>query len=114
MSGLWFLTARSTLAGAMFFPPAVMIRCFFRSVMRRKPSASAEPMSPVCSQPSTMVSAVASGFLKYPLKTNGPRKRISPSEATLCSMGGTTLPTLPSLTAPSRFAWVATVASVMP
>ena len=44
----------------MFLPPAVMMMSFIRSVIARKPSASSVPTSPVCSQPSTMVSAVLS------------------------------------------------------
>ena len=48
----------------MFLPPAVMIRSFFRSVIRRKPSSSISPTSPVRSQPSSVsAAAVASGSL---------------------------------------------------
>ena len=48
----------------MFFPPAVMMMSFLRSVIVRYPSASSVPTSPVCSQPSvSTVAAVASGFL---------------------------------------------------
>jgi len=44
---------------------AVTIRSFLRSVMKRKPSESIVPMSPVANQPSgRKTSAVASGFLK--------------------------------------------------
>ena len=51
--------------GAMFMPPAVTMRSFFRSVMKRNPSSSIFPMSPVANQPSARkTSAVASGFLK--------------------------------------------------
>ena len=51
--------------GAMFMPPAVTIRSFLRSVMKRKPSSSTRPMSPVWNQPPlSNTSAVASGCLK--------------------------------------------------
>ena len=39
--------------GAMFMPPAVTMRSFFRSVMKRNPSSSKRPMSPVANQPSS-------------------------------------------------------------
>jgi len=55
----WF----SISEGVMFLPPAVMMMSFIRSVMVTNPSSSMEPTSPVCSQPSTMVSAVFSGLL---------------------------------------------------
>ena len=38
--------------GAMLMPPAVTIRSFFLSVVKRKPSESIVPMSPVANQPS--------------------------------------------------------------
>ena len=47
----------------MFLPPAVMMMSFLRPVILMKPSESISPMSPVCSQPSTIVSRVASSFL---------------------------------------------------
>ena len=51
--------------GAMFMPPAVTMRSFFRSVMNRNPSSSIRPMSPVANHPSDRnTSRVASGFLK--------------------------------------------------
>ena len=57
-------SAFSIGCGAMFLPPAVMIRSFLRSVICRKPSASISPMSPVWNQPSgSIASAVASGLL---------------------------------------------------
>ena len=57
------LTRPSIGWGAMFFPPAVTIRSFFRSVILRKPSGSISPMSPVWNVPSaSSTSAVASGF----------------------------------------------------
>ena len=34
----------SIAAGAIFFPPAVMIKSFFRPVIRRNPSSSISPM----------------------------------------------------------------------
>ncbi len=50
--------------GATYLPPEVLIRSFLRSVMRRNPSASISPMSPVWNQPSgSHASAVASGRL---------------------------------------------------
>ena len=51
------------LAGVRFLPPAVMMMSFLRPVMKRKPSSSSEPRSPVCSQPSTIVPKLASSFL---------------------------------------------------
>jgi len=40
--------------GATYLPPEVLIRSFLRSVIRRKPSASISPMSPVWNQPSAL------------------------------------------------------------
>jgi hypothetical protein len=57
-------SAVSMLAALMFLPLDVMIRSFFRPVMRRKPSLSIEPRSPDRSQPSSVkISLVASSFL---------------------------------------------------
>ncbi len=39
----------------MFLPPALMMISFLRSTMRRKPSSSSSPMSPVWSQPSPSI-----------------------------------------------------------
>jgi long-chain acyl-CoA synthetase len=53
----WYLAL-----GVTFLPPAVMMMSFMRSVMRKNPSGSCVPTSPVCSQPSaSIVSAVFSG-----------------------------------------------------
>ena len=41
------LSLLSISDGLMFLPPAVMMMSFLRSVMRRKPSASSSPTSPV-------------------------------------------------------------------
>ena len=50
------------LLGVMFLPPEVMMMSLSRSLMRRYPSASISPQSPVCNQPSaSMASAVFSG-----------------------------------------------------
>ena len=58
------LSEFSMFWGATFFPPAVTMMSFFRSVMRSEPSGSISPMSPVRNQPSgAMASWVASGFL---------------------------------------------------
>ena len=54
----WF----SISEGVTFLPPAVMMMSFMRSVIRTKPSGSIVPTSPVCSHPSTTVSAVFSGL----------------------------------------------------
>ena len=60
---LLVLTLFSIGCGAMFFPPAVTMMSFLRSVMARKPSRSS-PMSPVWNQPSASIaSRVASGLL---------------------------------------------------
>src|SRR5437899_1515744 len=48
----WSLSRFSIFCGATYLPPEVLIRSFLRSVMRRKPSASNSPMSPVWNQPS--------------------------------------------------------------
>ncbi len=49
----------------MFFPPAVTMMSFFRSVIVTKPSSSIVAMSPEWSQPSgSSTAAVASGSLK--------------------------------------------------
>ena len=72
-------------------------------------------MSPVCSQPSTRVSAVASGLRQYSRKTWGPRTRISPSSSAIrISTPGSGRPTVPNLTC-SRVQTVPTpVVSVIP
>jgi hypothetical protein len=61
MKGLDFIVF-SISDGVRFLPPAVIITSFRRSTMRSWPPSSCTT-SPVCSQPSTMVAAVASGFL---------------------------------------------------
>src|SRR3954466_10765164 len=54
----------SMFCGDTFFPPEVMMRSFFRSVMRKKPSRSSSPTSPVRKKPSGVnASAVAAGSL---------------------------------------------------
>ena len=59
------LIAASMFLGEMFFPPAVMMISFLRPVMERNPSASMDPMSPLCSQPSaSTASRVASGLFR--------------------------------------------------
>ena len=51
--------------GAMFLPAEVMISSFLRSTIAKKPSSSRVPMSPVCTQPSSSISArVASSWRK--------------------------------------------------
>ena len=68
MSTAWLmyllvLSALSIGCGAMFFPPAVTMMSFLRSVMARNPSRSS-PMSPVWNHPSeSIASRVASGLL---------------------------------------------------
>src|ERR1022692_1278486 len=52
---------------------------FLRSTICTKPSASMRARSPECSQPSTKVSAVASGLFQYPFTTLEPRTRSSPT-----------------------------------
>ena len=48
--------------GATYLPCDVLNMSFLRSVIRRKPSASSSPISPVWNQPSgSIASAVASG-----------------------------------------------------
>jgi len=81
--------------GAMYLPVLSFIISFLRSVMVSIPSASSTPMSPVLNQPSCITSAVASGILKYPCITLGPRTQISPSSAIRIStpvMGAPTEP----------------------
>ena len=51
-SGQMPLNMPSMCGGATYLPPEVLNRSFLRSVIRRKPSSSISPMSPVCSQPS--------------------------------------------------------------
>ena len=49
--------------GATYLPWEVLNMSFLRSVIRRKPSASISPISPVWNQPSgSIASAVASGM----------------------------------------------------
>ena len=54
----------SRTAGATFLPPAVTMSSFLRPVMRRYPSRSSSPMSPVWNQPPSSASFVASALLK--------------------------------------------------
>jgi hypothetical protein len=59
----WLRSLSSSTAGDTFFPPAVMISSFLRPVIRRKPSSSSEPMSPVWIHPSrSSTSAVAASL----------------------------------------------------
>ena len=56
------LNAAAIADGATYLPCEVLNMSFLRSVIRRKPSASSSPMSPVWNQPSgSSASAVASG-----------------------------------------------------
>ena len=58
------LRSFSRFCGAMFFPPAVTMMSFLRSVIVTNPSSSIDAMSPERSQPSSpSTSAVASGSL---------------------------------------------------
>ena len=68
------ISSPSMYEGTTFLPFDSTSSSFFRPVMVRKPSASRCPRSPVCSQPSRMVSAVACGFFQYPVITSGPRR----------------------------------------
>ncbi len=109
------LRSFSMLAGVRFLPPAVMMMSFLRPVILRKPSSSSSPTSPVSSQPSISVSAVASGLFQYSRKTFGPRMRISPSSsAILISTPGSGLPTVPNLKSSSVPTVPTPVVSVMP
>ena len=76
-------------------PPEVLMRSFLRSVIRRNPSASISAMSPVRSQPSSSDSLVASGLWLYSRITPGPLTSNSPSGASLTSIPGIGLPTVP-------------------
>ena len=61
---VFVFTRFSIGCGAIFFPPAVTMMSFLRSVIRRKPSASTIPMSPVWNHPSwSITSAVACDLL---------------------------------------------------
>ena len=72
----------SSGAGATFLPAAVTMSSFLRPVIRRKPSSSSSPTSPVRNHPSSSnVSAVAASLRQYPWNTCGPLARISPSSA---------------------------------
>ena len=71
-------------------------------------------MSPVCSQPSTIVSFVASSFLWYPWKTLGPLTRISPSSAIFTSQPGKGLPIVPTLKSSGEEIVAAVEVSVIP
>jgi hypothetical protein len=50
--------------------------------MYTKPSSSSRAKSPVLTQPSTKVSAVACGWFQYPRTTIGPRYQSSPTSPT--------------------------------
>ncbi len=68
MTNIWLAIGHSALnsasmaCGAMYLPPEVLMRSFFRSVIRSRPMASSSPTSPVANQPSaSSTSAVCSG-----------------------------------------------------
>ena len=72
-------------------------------------------MSPVWNQPSlSIASRVASGLLKYPCITCGPRVRISPSAAISTSTPGAGFPTVPMRNAPGMFTEMMGDVSVRP
>ncbi len=72
-------------------------------------------MSPVWNQPSgSRHSAVASGLLKYPFITCGPRVRISPSPAIFTSMPFSVLPTVPRRQRPGPLTVMTGEVSVSP
>src|SRR5436190_1157829 len=98
------LNMPSTWVGATYLPPEVLMRSFLRSVIRRYPSASSSPMSPVRKYPSAVnAAAVSSGRLWYPRITGTPRSRISPSASSLHSRSPSAWPTVPGCTWPGRF-----------
>ena len=98
----------STSRGYTLKPPEMM-SSLLRPTMRRYPSSSNEPMSPLRNQPSTNASRVASGRRQYPGNTLGPRSRISPPSecASLplssrrTSTPGSGKPTVPARRSPS-------------
>ena len=87
-----FITSRSSMgAGATYLPLLVLNRSLTRPVMRRLPSASSAPLSPVCSQPSAVdrprrsagllvvaehhARALASGSRRWPGRCGTRRRR---------------------------------------
>ena len=67
----------STSIGEIFSPPRLIIS-FSRPLMRRYPSSSSTPWSPVRNQPSANAAVLASGLFTYPSNRFGPRTTISP------------------------------------
>ena len=96
-------------------PPAVTMISFLRPVMRRKPSSSSSPRSPVWNQPSASIaSAVAASLFQYRVKTWSPRMRISPSSAMRTVTPGRGRPTVPMRMACSLLDALAGEVSVRP
>ena len=74
--------------------PLYLMNSLIRSVMKKYPSTSTQPRSPVWSQPSpSTVDAVAAGLLRYPAITCGPRTHSSPwtSWPTASPVAGSTI-----------------------
>ena len=90
-------------------------RSFLRPRMRREPSASKAPVSPLCIHPSaSMSAAVALGSLTYPRHTLPPLTRISLSSAIFRLMPGRAVPTVPMRTWSTGLAAVGPQHSVWP
>ena len=109
-------SAFSISEGDTFFPPAVMMMSFIRSVIFRCVPSTQVPTSPVRSQPSAfIVAAVASSLRQYPANVPPWRVRISPvSSSIFTSMPSCTSPTVPRRTRPGRLPVAIAVFSVMP
>src|SRR3972149_5354679 len=67
LTNLSFFSKFSIFWGATFFPPDVTMMSFFRSVIRRNPSESSSPMSPVCNHPSASTSSRAELVVLVPV-----------------------------------------------
>ena len=73
-----------------------------RSMIFSVPSGSTMPASPVLTHPSAVLAfAVACSFLKYRMKTPGPRYSTSPEGATRTSTPGAGFPTVSASISPS-------------
>ena len=92
----------SSTAGATFLPPAVTRISFLRPVMRRKPSSSSSPRSPVRNQPSPDGLGGGLGVVPVAAQTLWPLISTSPSSAIRIATPGSGWPTVPILIASGR------------
>ncbi len=86
------LSLFSMYLGANIVPSCSWPTSLARSMMRRWPSSSMKPASPVRKYSPSKASAVASGFFRYSLNTVGPLISTSPLSENLSSIHDTGRP----------------------